>query len=239
MPRRHGAATPEQRTALPTPRVLEGAASLGGLALAGVFGTVAALRRGRPLHPHGATYSATVTMTGAGLTGVPWLDEPGTHEVTARVSRSVGLPRHLRRVRASPLRVALDGSVPADVLFASTGDSATGRFVFRPRFGVHRGPLTTLLPVRSARGALLLRLLAAGPGPMEDLGLPASMVLSAAHGTGPWHEVGILCPGPARGPGVVSERHDPVVAELPGTEQYAVVRRLREPAYVAARKVSG
>ncbi len=133
---------------------VEGAAAVGGLALAGLFGAVARIRRGRPLHPKGVTWAAT------------------------------------------------------------------------------------LLPVRSQRGALVVRLVAAGPGPVGDLGLPASMVLSAAHGTGPWHDVGTLSRGAVLGPDALSDRHDPVVHELPGTQQYPVVGRLREPAYVAARGVS-
>ena len=177
-------------------------------------------------------------MTGTGSTGVPWLDDPGSHEVTARVSRSVGLPRPLPDVYGIALRVPVDGRLPADLLFASTGHSAAGRFVFRPAFGVDTRSLTTLLPVRSPKGALVLRLVAEAPVPAEELVLPASMVLSAALGTGPWQDVATLTRGTALGPDSPSDRHDPVVHELPGTEQYAVVRRLREPAYVAARKVS-
>ena len=230
---------PDQQTGPPAPRALEGAASVGGLTLAGVFGALAALRRGRPLHPQGATYSATVTVTGAGLTGVPWLDEPASHDVTVRVSRSAGLPLWMPDVYGIAIRLGIGQGAVAALLFATTGDSPAGRFVLRPARGVETGPLTTLLPVRSARGALLLRLVPAAPGPVEELSLPGSMVLSAAHGTGPWRDVGTLAVGGPLGPEAEEEHHDPVVHELPGTEQYAVVRRLREPAYVAARKVSG
>jgi hypothetical protein len=218
---------------------LESAASVGGLTLAGVFGTLAGLRRGRPLHPQGVTYAATVTMTGTGVTGVPWLDEPGSHDVTVRVSRAAGLPLRMPDVYGIAIRLGIGERGSADLLFATTGDSASGRFVLRPTRRVETGPLTTLLPVRSTRGALLLRLVAAAPGPVEELSLPGSMVLSAAHGTGRWQDVGTLRVGARLGPQSEAEHHDPVVHELPGTEQYPVVRRLREPAYVAARKVSG
>ena len=178
-------------------------------------------------------------MTGSGLTGVPWLDEPGSHEVTVRVSRAAGLPLRMPDVYGIAIRLGVGEGETVDLLFATTGDSATGRFVLRPARGVETGPLTTLLPVRSTRGALLLRLVASAPGPVEELTLPRSMVLSAAHGTGPWRDVGTLVVGARLGPESDAEHHDPVVHELPGTEQYPVVRRLREPAYVAARKVSG
>src|SRR5687767_9684515 len=52
-----------------------------------VFGGVARLRGDRPLHPRGATYAARVTVSGHAGSGVPWLDEPATHDATLRVSR--------------------------------------------------------------------------------------------------------------------------------------------------------
>src|SRR5918993_4110780 len=69
-------------------QVVDAAASAGGVLLAAAFGTLARARGGRPLHPQGATYAATVAMTGQGLSGAPWLDDRGLHRVTVRVSRS-------------------------------------------------------------------------------------------------------------------------------------------------------
>ncbi len=228
--------TPDTETTTGS-RVVTAAASVGGRVLGGAFGAVARVRGGRPLHPQGATYAARVTMSGKARSAVPWLDEPGWYDAVLRVSRAMGLPLSLPDIYGVALRVDLPGSGPFDLLFASTGDSAGGRFVLRLRPGVEAGPLTTLLPVRSPKGPLVLRLVAATASPVEELSMPAALVLSYAHGTGPWRDVGDVVVGALQGPETEQERHDPVLHQLPGTEQYAVVSRLREPAYRAARAV--
>jgi hypothetical protein len=210
----------------------------GGLALAATSATVARLRRGRPLHPQGASYAATVTITGGADSGVPWLDLPGAHEVTLRVSRGIGLPLALPDVYGVAVRIHGLPEGPADLLFASTGDSPIGRFVFEPRSAVEHGPMTTLLPVRSDRGPLVLRLTPGDSAPVAELALPSSLLLSYALSTGDWWPVGQVRVGHRLGPDAELERHDPVAHPLPGIEQYEVVRRLRGPAYRAARSVS-
>ncbi len=232
--RRHG----HVRVMVPmtTRSLIHAAGSVGGAALTTTFALLGRLRGGRPLHPQGATYAARVRIDGRAASGVPWLDEPGSWEATLRVSRGVGLGTPLPDVLGIALRVDPDGR-PFDLLLASTGDSAAGRFVFVPRGGVADGPLTTLLPVRSARGPLLLRVTAAAAGPVAGYGLPPVLVLSYAHGTGAWHEAGEVLVGRRLAPDVERERHDPVIHQLPDTAQYPLVRRLREPAYAAARTV--
>lgn len=220
------------------------AADLVGRALAGVFGATALLRRGRPLHPRGVTVRATVTMDGSGASGVPWLDEAGMTAVTVRVSRATGLPNPLPDIYGVAIRVpgaSESGDVAADLLFASTGDSRYGRFALAARRRIEDGPLTTLLPLRAPAGPLLLRLVGSPGAALRDLGpalgLPEAMVLSYAVGRGRWVDVGELTLGVPLEDDDDPRRHDPVVHQLPGTEQYDVVRRLREPSYEAARQV--
>ena len=206
-----------------------------------VFGTLARLRDDRPLHPQGASYAGTVTTTGHGRSGVPWLDRPARHEVSVRVSRAVGLPRWMPDVYGIAVRAQVAGGRPADLLFASTGDSVGGRLMLRPRRVVGTGPLTTLLPVRSPNGALVLRLTATAPQPEpqpeEVLTPPSTMALAYAHGTGPWRHCGELHVGARLDRRAEVERHDPVLNLLPGTEQYPALRSLREPSYRSARAV--
>jgi hypothetical protein len=227
----------------------EVAADVGGGLLAMAFGGVAKLRGRRPLHPDGVTYAATVRVREGGESGVPWLDEPGATRVSLRVSRAMGLPAGWADIYGIAMRIPLPDRHPpaepwADLLFASTGDTAYGRFVLLPRSGAARGPLTTLLPVRAPAGPLLLRLMPEGNGSapgsslsdLSDLSLPRSMTLSYAVGRGPWMNVAEVVVGRPNAGRPDRERHDPITAELPGTEPYDVVRRLREPAYRAARK---
>lgn len=222
------------------------AAALAGAGLGALFGAAAVVRRGRPLHPRGRTRAGRVERTGA-ATGVPWLDESGPADVLVRVSRAMGLPSRLPDIYGMALRVGLPGqgtvgdsssgaSPCADLLFASTGESALGRFVLRLRSTAGSGPLTTLLPVRVPAGPLLLRLAPLDAPAGDHLTPPARMSLSYALGTGQWLPLGTLQIG-AEVSGHEDERHDPVVHQLPGQEQYRWVARLREPAYRAARRL--
>lgn len=218
----------------------EAGALVGGRALAAVFGAAAKVRRSRPLHPRGVTYAATIEMSGTAASGVPWLDEAGSTPAQVRVSRAVGLPERLPDIYGVGLRVQVSRTgqpmAQVDLLFASTGDGVVDRFVLEPRLALARGPVTTLLPVRSPSGALLLRLSLAEGTSVTDRGVPHEMVLSYAVGTGAWVPTGRLVLGEPL-TAVDEERRDPVVHELPGTEQYDAVRRLREPAYRAARRI--
>lgn len=214
------------------------AASTAGHVLGATSRVVARLRSDRPLHPSGASYAAVVTVPGGASTGVPWLDEPGVHDVVLRVSRAAGLPPWLPDVHGVALRVQPAGAGPVDLLFAGTGGSALGRFLLRPAMRLGTGALTTLLPVRCPAGALVLRLSPTGRERVQEGALPPTMVLSWALGTGPWRYAGEVVTGAPLGPGVDRERHDPVVHQLPGTTQYPVVRLLREPAYRQARRQS-
>lgn len=215
---------------------VQGPVTAAGAALGAVFGAVARLRGSRPLHPQGVTYAATVRRDGGGHSGVPWFDEPGSTKVSVRVSRAIGLPPWLPDVYGVALRVPLAqppaGEPWADLLFASTGDTAYGRFVLRLRSSLVGGPLTTLLPVRAPAGPLLLRLT---PDAHAGRHTPRAMRLAYAVGTGPWTDVASVHVHGELGTGASSARHDPVAHPLPGTRQYGWVVRLREPAYRAAR----
>ena len=219
------------------------ASDLGGGLLGMAFGGIALLRGKRPLHSDGITYPATVTTREGGRSGVPWLDEIGTTHVTLRVSRAMSLSPNWADIYGIAMRIPILKREPpgppwADLLFATTGDTAYGRFVLQLRYGAARGPLTTLLPVRAPAGPLLLRLTpaAGAPAPGDDLSLPGLLTLSYAVGSGPWTNVADVMVGTRDAGHPDVERHDPITAMLPGTEQFDVVRRLREPAYRAARR---
>ncbi len=220
------------------------ASTAAGEAFGVAFGALARLRRNRPLHPRGTTYAARVTVHGGGDTGgdtggedtgVPWLDESATHEATLRVSRSAGLPGWLPDVYGVALRLGRDTATPVDLLFSTAWRSTVGRFLLAPRFTVSGVALTTLWPVRSPAGPLLLRLEADEARPTEAGSVPSTLRLSGVIGRGPWHEAGVVSVGPALPTPVDQERHDAVLHELPGTQQYDAVRRFREPSYRAAR----
>lgn len=214
-----------------------------GAALGLVFGTVARLRSAdKPLHPHGSLFAATLERQG--LTppvGVAWIDDPGSDQVTVRLSRSLGLPIPLPDVHGLTLRVPID-EAHADLLFATTGTGRISRYVFSPSVQPSARAYTTLLPYRAATGPLLL---AAFPTDPVAIGFR----LACASPQGPWRDFGQLQ--------IVADQQaactegieqlgpdptvsfDPVLNQLPGLPPYAWVASLREGAYVAARRARG
>lgn len=184
--------------------------------------------RTKPLHPHGELRTATVARVGSAHgPGVPWIEEPGETPALVRLSRGIGLPAALPDVPGLAIRVDLDGHV-ADLLLAGTGTSRLGRLLLHPRRDLRSGPLTSLLPYRSAAGPLWF---AAVPDGERDFELRWST------GAG-WTPFALLHVGAER-PDDKRISFDPVLNTLPGLTNYGWVRRLREPAYRGARAQSG
>lgn len=198
----------------------------GGLLSSGVLALGAARDRTKPLHPEGQLRRATVTRTGGSArTGVAWLDEPGTDDALVRVSRGVGLPSVLPDVHGLAIRIR-PAAAAADLLLASTGMGRLTRFVLAPTWHGTSHPLTTLLPYRSPRGALVI---AARPETEQRL------ELLWAGAIGPWVPFGVLELGEPLGDDIRIS-FDPIVNVLPGLRQYRWVKQLREPAYWMARR---
>jgi hypothetical protein len=201
-------------------------ASAGGAVLAAATRTIAFLRPAeKPLHPEGVTLVGRLSRHGSDVTtGVAWLDDTGQDEVVVRLSRALGLPTVLPDIHGLALRVPV-GEGHGDLLLASTGWGRLGRFVLAFGRRPETRPLTTLLPYRTAAGALVLGARAGGPGSYE---------LSWAPYDGTWHRFATL---------EVSDRHaedqdisfDPVLNQVTGLTQYPAVVRLREPSYLLAR----
>src|SRR5690606_23733682 len=217
-------------------------ARLVGRALAVAVAAISALRRTKPLHPRGTVSRGTLTMRGARRAwGAPLLDGAGTHACLVRVSRAVGFPRGWPDIGGVAVRVP-DGERDADLLFATTGTGVLARYVLLVR-REPRTPLTTLLPVRSSRGPVQLRLDAVGP---------RSWVLSAALArSARWEPLGRLelahdasegHRGAREGHGDEARgddepvRFDPVGNVPRGLEQCPLVRAVREPGYARAQR---
>ena len=111
-----------------------------------------------------------------------------------------------------------------DLLLATTGWSRVGRMVLLPSRSATSCPLTTLLPYRTALGPVVIGAQASSPTEYE---------LSWAPYAGEWQVFGSLALG-ARVDQELS--FDPVRRQIPGLEQYPVVTRLRERAYLRARQ---
>jgi hypothetical protein len=202
-------------------------ARTAGGALATATTTLGALRRRvKPLHPEGDLRHATLTrLPGPVRSGVRWLDSAGQDEAVVRVSRGVGLPDALPDVQGLAIKLELDGAA-ADILLASTGLGRLTRYVLTATRRPSGRPLTSLLPYRSPRGALLLAAVPESEHAYE---------LRWAGPVGPWHTFGRLELGAPVGDDLTVS-FDPIVNVVPGMTQYSWVRKLREPAYWTARE---
>lgn len=200
--------------------------SAGGAILAAGTRAVASVRPARkPLHPAGEVRDGRVFRSGSPEpTGVPWLDEPGEDDAVVRLSRAIGLPERLPDIYGLALRVRSDEG-QGDLLFATTGWGRLSRFVLTPSRQAHTRPLTTLLPYRTESGPVLIGAHGLGGDAYE---------LAWARPTGPWRVFGVLRLSLPGDDAPIS--FDPVRHQIAGLEQYPGLARLREPAYLTARR---
>jgi hypothetical protein len=205
------------------------AAAGGGALLAGATGALASVRRAsKPLHPEGEVLVGRIHRAGRSdetpRTGVAWLDEPGDDDVAVRRSRAIGLPQWLPDIHGLAVRVRTAAG-EGDLLFATTGRGPVTRYVLTASRQGQR-PMTTLLPYETAIGPVLLGARLIGDECYE---------LSWARASGSWHGFGVL--RLSTGPGDDARiSFDPIRRQLPGLRQYPAVVRLREPAYLRARR---
>ncbi len=206
--------------------LLERTSAVAGAGLAGATRAVAVLRRAqKPLHPRGELVTAQLRRTGSvPATGVAWLDGSGTDEVLVRRSRAVGWSSLLPDVHGMAVRVPV-GEGHGDLLLATTGLGRATRHLLLPGWGASR-PMTTLLPYTSGDGPLLVAARARGTHEYE-----------LAHATrgGTWRTFAVLTLATTGGADPLVS-FDPVVNSLPGLAFPAWVARLREPAYLTARR---
>lgn len=204
----------------------ERAASLGGRVLGVATRLAGARPTAKPLHPRGEVVTGQLRRDGGHATGSPWLDLPGHDQVVVRRSRAVGLPDPLPDIHGLAIRVPLDGDRFGDLLLATTGHGRVTRFLLAPSRRLPGATLTTLLPYRTPTGPVVIGARAADPH---------RYVLAFASARGAWKPFGELVVAAGAGPDPLVS-FDPVRNQLPGLDNYEWVRRLREPAYLTARR---
>ncbi|TDD06392.1 hypothetical protein E1181_12955 [Saccharopolyspora terrae] len=198
-----------------------------------VFGAVARMRRGKPLHPHGTVYEAVLRRAGSPQPwAVEWLDEAGENHGLVRISRSMGLPKLLPDVFGLAFTFSGPSGDRHDLLLATTGLRPSLRFFLLPRREPFSGTYGSLLPYSAAGGLVLLAAV-----PLAPDGSVASFRLLAATPTGRWWPFGRLdLTGRAAATADQPVRFDPTLHVLPGFAWPPAIEQLREPAYAAARR---
>ena len=202
-------------------------AAAGGVVLGGLVRGLAAVRPARkPMHPKGVVRQGRLFRRGADpATGVPFLDDAGTVDVVVRESRAIGLPRALPDVHGLAVRVPDPDGGHGDLLFSTTGLGRLSRYVLTLSRTPYARPMTTLLPYETVAGPVVLAARASGESRLE---------LAYAIGDGDWHHFADLLLS-TRKDDDPDLTFDAVLNTVPGLEQYAAVRKLREPTYRMAR----
>ncbi|MDD7961380.1 hypothetical protein [Microbacterium thalli] len=225
-------------------------ATVIGSGLRSVFGAMLLVRRPRPIHPRGRMLAGTVRWVGEPRrTGIDWIDTPppsGEAPVTARVSRSVGLPEALPDIFGLALRVQTDGSADgpgqagspaqgtADIEFASTGRAFPLRFALLPVRRAERARYGILLPYRGRRGPVLLSAKTLDGSPTDAAW---RLVLAAATPLGRWQPFALIRLQPLSEQ-TPQPRFDAGTRVLPGARMYPWVRAVRQPSYDLVQRES-
>lgn len=217
-----------------------------GQALAAAFKALKVFRPDRPIHPTGVALIGSIEKTrGCVGSGILWVDSPGPAAVSARLSRSLGMPSAWPDILGLALRITTEAG-PADILLASTAMSWPGRLLLTFHRYASNSKLTSLMPYKGTRGPVLL---AARPE-VTGKGIPATpdafrralatntwtLGLYHARPTGPWTRFGTLFLSLDPGKADLNTRFDPLRNRLPGAGTYNWAGKLREPSYEAARQ---
>lgn len=210
-------------------------AQAGGQALKGVFAVLKVARPDRPIHTRGVMLDGTLTHHRV-FSGEEWLDSTGEEQVTARISRSAGLPDALPDIIGLALRIG-----EADLLLSTTGQGLPGRFMLRPRRSLLEGPFTSLMPFQGRGGPLVLAARREGPGPdprrlaeLRRVDAELQWGLHYSRLRGPWTRFATLRlrVSDKQSPQL---RFDPTGCLPQGLSVYGWARALRDPSYALAQ----
>ena len=170
------------RLGLTGPRRL--AVDAAGFTIGGALAGVAALRRGKAVHPHGAVYDAELVVEGPkhGLEHTELFGRAGRRQALVRFSRSLGLPRPLPDLLGMSVRVP-DAYGPGrhqDFLMVSSVDAPVVHHVFVPAADVQQRPYSSSLPYRVGDGTFLVGAVPRAESPRPDGGNELERLAAAA-----------------------------------------------------------
>jgi hypothetical protein len=126
------------------------AADAAGVAIGAILAGVGFVRRAKPVHPHGVTYRARLSLPGAAAAPAAstLLGTAGEHDAIVRFSRSLGLPRPLPDLLGMSIRVidAYGAGRHQDLLLVTSGRRPVLHHVFLPADYVQQRPYSSAIP---------------------------------------------------------------------------------------------
>jgi hypothetical protein len=230
------------------------------------FEAVARARQRKPVHPRGLVVPAHLVRHGlTGSVGAAWVDEPGSGEGIARISRSAGFPDGWPDVWGLALRfdAPQTASGVTDLMLATSFPGRATRHALALRRGL-QAPLTCVLPYRTGSGRTVMigvpERSAQLPGRREPLAAHLArhrlrLTVAVAEAGSTWRPFATLTLGGAvlgTGDGHDDEMHDdemhddgqdaradvsfePVLNPLPGMVLPEPLATIRSRAYAGAR----
>lgn len=140
-----------------------------GVAIGASLACVGFARRAKPVHPHGVTYRARLSVPGTSAApgGSTLLSTPGEHDAIVRFSRSLGLPRPLPDLLGMSIRV-IDAYGPdrhQDLLLVTSGRRPLLHHVFLPARDVQQRPYSSAIPYAAGEQRFVV-------GALPDHGAP-------------------------------------------------------------------
>src|SRR5207302_4752801 len=126
---------------------------IAGTSIGGVLVVIAAVRRGKPVHPTGVVYDARLVVSGSddAPRGARLLCELAEHRAIVRFSRSLGLPRPVPDLLGVSIRV-LEPYGPGrhqDFLLVTSVDRPVLHHLFVPAVDAQQRPYSSSLPYRA------------------------------------------------------------------------------------------
>jgi hypothetical protein len=164
----------------PAAAAVEAAGYAAGAVLAGV----AAIRRGKAVHPHGIVFAAelVVLRVPAGLERAELFAKPGRRPAIVRFSRSLGLPRPLPDLLGMAVRVpdAYGEARHQDFLMVTSVDAPVAHHAFVPARDAQQRPYSSSLPYRVDHRRLLVGALPREDSPRPQNGNELERLIAAA-----------------------------------------------------------
>jgi hypothetical protein len=152
---------------------------------AGVFATLAKLRRARGVHPHGIGFDGMLTLqAGPGLDLMPGLGPPRSVPAVLRLSRSFGFPRPLPDLLGVAVKLPdLHGpGRDQDFLFVSALDGRLSKYIPAPARRYSWRAYSSLLPYRVDGRIVLPGALGASPAAANGQDGMTAAMHAAQHG---------------------------------------------------------
>jgi hypothetical protein len=159
-----------------------------GLPVGAALGLLAAVRRGKAVHPHGAVHAGRLVVRPAA--GAPrearLFREPGEHAALVRFSRSVGVPRPIPDLLGMSIRLpgVYGEHCHQDFMLVSSADLPIVHHAFLPASDVWERPYTSSLPYRAGADRFLIGALPDPDSPRPEDGATELDRLDAAARTG-------------------------------------------------------